>query len=192
MNRPGRLDLQIIQGQTFAQSLQITDNASAQNFEIAAVSTAAKTFTLYGDARAWFVQDREVQITGNVPAANTRYTVASLATYALGKTTVTVTESIPSNAVNRGSMRCAEDNPVDLTGYTVTSVIRDTHGGIVLDTFAVAVTDAALGKLTLSLTAAQTAAVTWARGVYDVKFTSTADTNVWIEGDVICDPLVTT
>ena len=87
----------------------------------------------------------------------------------------------------------ADNVPVDLTGCTVSSKIKrkvdDTSAIITFDT---AVTDAENGEFELRLTAAQTASLSFDRGVYDVLVTY-ADTTVdkVLEGTVVLDRTVT-
>lgn len=78
-------------------------------------------------------------------------------------------------------------SPVDLTGATITAQIRqaakDTAPLIVA--FTVSMPTPASGEFTLSLTDTQTAAVTKARGYYDVLITdSNGIDTVYIEGRI--------
>lgn len=55
---------------------------------------------------------------------------------------------------------------VNLTGYTAASVIKNNDGQIIA-TFTVSI-NAALGKITLTLSSAQTSADTFVNGYYDI------------------------
>lgn len=87
--------------------------------------------------------------------------------------------------------------PVDLTGYTARMQVRERHesqtvllelttanGGIQLG--------GASGTITLSMSATQTAALTWRRGVYDLELVSPAGVVTrLLEGVATVSPEVT-
>jgi hypothetical protein len=87
-----------------------------------------------------------------------------------------------------------EDNGVmDLTGYSVASLMRSTHdSSIVVGTFTCTVSDASAGKITMSMTNSITGAIEEAIYVYDVEITSSAGAVTRImEGQVTVNPEVT-
>lgn len=80
----------------------------------------------------------------------------------------------------------------DLTNYSVAAQIRKTYGATTAVDFTTAKVDAE-GKITLSLTAAQTSALKAGRFVYDCEITATspAETLRIIEGIITVTPEVT-
>jgi hypothetical protein len=81
----------------------------------------------------------------------------------------------------------------NLTGYTGAGQIRKTYSSSTAVAFAVVVTNAAAGLITLTLTNAQTNTMKAGRYVYDVEITKTANgekTRV-VEGQVTINPGVT-
>lgn len=86
----------------------------------------------------------------------------------------------------------AAGNVQDLTGYTAQAQIRKTYSSsTVTETFSTSITESQ-GKVTISLTPAQTAAIEAGRYVYDVNATDNAGTVTRIvEGQAIVTPGVT-
>lgn len=83
------------------------------------------------------------------------------------------------------------DNIVTLTDYTATCKIKDRPGGVLLATPTCTVSES-IGRVTLELTAAQTKAIDWSVGVYDILLQhNTDDPSCPFEGKVYIDPLVT-
>ena len=78
----------------------------------------------------------------------------------------------------------------DLTNYTVTSQMRKSYDASTSTAFTVAKVNAT-GKITISLTAAQTAAVKAGRYVYDINIESSTETLRVLEGIVTVTPEVT-
>jgi hypothetical protein len=62
-------------------------------------------------------------------------------------------------------------NPIDLTGNTIESQIREYPTGIIFDNFEINVTNASQGQFTLSLSASQTLALPVIGMEYDVLMT---------------------
>lgn len=88
-------------------------------------------------------------------------------------TTFTVTDSAPGTYTSGG----AATPVVDLTGYTARMQIRDSANGATVLTELTTVNGkitlgGAAGTVTLALTAAQTAALTWVWGRYDLEMVS--------------------
>lgn len=67
-------------------------------------------------------------------------------------------------------------SPIDLTGCTATAKIKDVFGGTTLETFTCAIPTPANGIVTLTLTAAETAAMT---GTFANTSARTAIIGVW-------------
>jgi hypothetical protein len=85
-----------------------------------------------------------------------------------------------------------ENNLLNLTGYTVAGQIRKTYDSSTAVDFTGSVSNAALGEVTISLTATQTNALVAGRYVYDVEITSAGGTVTRvIEGQVEVTPGVT-
>jgi hypothetical protein len=87
----------------------------------------------------------------------------------------------------------ANGDAVDLTGYTVAAQIRKTYGSSsATASFTATVSNAASGKITLTLTDTVTAAIDSGRYVYDVNVTSSGGTVTRvIEGQAVITPGVT-
>lgn len=68
------------------------------------------------------------------------------------------------------------NTPVDLTGYTARMTIKDKVGGTMLLSLTTAnnriVIDTSNHKITLTITATDTALITWSKGVYDLELVS--------------------
>lgn len=81
--------------------------------------------------------------------------------------------------------------PVDLTGYSITSQIKEYYGANSIAAFAVVLASPAVSCV-LSLTAANTGAMDWGRYVYDVLMLDTANTHTRLmEGELTVTPAVT-
>ena len=78
----------------------------------------------------------------------------------------------------------------NLSDYTVTSQLRKSYEATNATDFTTAKVDAT-GKITISLTAAQTAALKAGRYVYDIEIASSAETLRVLEGLVTVTPNVT-
>tara|TARA_B100001996_G_C18612729_1_gene574417 strand:- start:774 stop:1112 length:339 start_codon:yes stop_codon:yes gene_type:complete len=81
----------------------------------------------------------------------------------------------------------------DLTGYTVKSQMARSYASATKTDITAAVNNASTGTIGLSLTAAQTGALTSGRYVYDVEITQTSSGNKTrvIEGQITVYPQVT-
>ena len=78
----------------------------------------------------------------------------------------------------------------DLANYTVTSQMRKSYDAATFTSFTTAKVDAT-GKVTISLTAAETAALKSGRYVYDIEIASSSETLRVLEGIVTVTPNVT-
>lgn len=77
--------------------------------------------------------------------------------------------------------------PVDMTGATARMDIRDSNGALLLSltTENGRLVIAAPGRLIITLTAAETAAIAWSAGVYDLELQmSNGDVTRWAQGSV--------
>lgn len=84
------------------------------------------------------------------------------------------------------------DDPVDLSSYTITSLAKRAPGGATVITFTVDTSQAASGIIALTLTAVTTAALTDDELLYDIKFNDGSADFYWAEGKVyICTPITT-
>ena len=84
-----------------------------------------------------------------------------------------------------------DDNSAkDLASYTVTSQLRKSYDASTKTDFTTAKVDAT-GKVTISLTAAETALLKAGRYVYDIEIASSAETLRVLEGIVTVTPNVT-
>ena len=85
-----------------------------------------------------------------------------------------------------------ENNLLNLTGYTVAGQIRKTYDSSTAVDFTGSVSNAALGEVTISLTATQTNALIAGRYVYDAEITSAGGTVTRVlEGQIEVTPGVT-
>lgn len=96
------------------------------------------------------------------------------------------------------TLTLTDDNgtAIDLTGYTAKMQIRDLPGGTVFETLetggAGIVITAATGEIALTFTAAETAALTISRGMYDLKITSSgAVVTYLLKGEFVVDARIT-
>tara|TARA_R110002050_G_scaffold156393_3_gene284274 strand:+ start:858 stop:1187 length:330 start_codon:yes stop_codon:yes gene_type:complete len=78
----------------------------------------------------------------------------------------------------------------DLTNYTVTSQIRKSYDAATFTNFTTAKVNLT-GKVTISLTAVETAALKSGRYVYDIEIASSSETLRVLEGIVTVTPNVT-
>ena len=79
-----------------------------------------------------------------------------------------------SDFINELEVADSEGTAVNLTGYVVISQLRKTYGSNTFTSFTTEInSDQTTGKITISLSAAQTASLEQGRYVYDVLVTST-------------------
>ena len=87
-----------------------------------------------------------------------------------------------------------DDNILDLAGHTAAAQIRKSYSSSTSTAFTTTIdSTTSTGKITLSLTSTQTAALEEGRYVYDLEITKTADSTVTrpIQGTVTVRPNVT-
>lgn len=90
------------------------------------------------------------------------------------------------------TIKKADGNAQNLSGYTANSQMRKSHYSAIANTITTVITDASNGEITLSMTAANSALLTPGRYWYDLVTTS--DTGIAqrvIEGIVVVSPGVT-
>ena len=86
----------------------------------------------------------------------------------------------------------SDNTPLNLNGYTVAAQLRKTYDSTTKTDFTAIIANAATGRLQISLTPAQTGALSAGRYVYDVEITDSSGiiTRV-VEGQVEITPGVT-
>lgn len=159
----------ITKGDLFRLRLTFSDQAAARSHRVVAVSVAGGVWTLLGDVRTTFAVGKLFAIRDNtLPAANQVYTVTAVALS--GANTAVTVASIPTGATASGNATRAENSPLDLSDYTITSQIRAaaSTSGELLATFTVDDTDAADGVIVLELSAETTAGLSFSRAFWDV------------------------
>lgn len=184
--QPARLDLRIIQGATFRKPLLLMQPVYAYK-PIGAIQQTAPlrlTVTAHGlqdgwptwveGVRGWSALNRDKQRGKFRPAK------------------VIDANTIEYNDMN-GIGQSATDGqlvyqlPVDLSGASARMNIRDASGTLLLalSTATGELVIDGLGRLLMVLSAAQTAALTWTRGLYDLEIVM-ADGSVdrWANGEV--------
>ena len=98
-------------------------------------------------------------------------------------TTIIDPDTIELNAINAAGFKAYTSGgyiqyfqPVDLTGYTARMTVKDKVGGTELLSLTSAnsrvTIDATNKTITLTITAVDTAAITWSKGVYDLEMVS--------------------
>ncbi len=86
----------------------------------------------------------------------------------------------------------ADDNILNLTGYTVAGQIRKSYNSTTFTAFSASISNATGGTVNISLSATQTNALKAGRYVYDVEITaSDATVTRIIEGQIEVTPGVT-
>ncbi len=100
------------------------------------------------------------------------------------------------------TIKDSSGSAIDITGRTFTGQIRSIYSAAtVIATFTCAITDATAGKMTFSLTAAETAAITVdaatgtertkTRYIYDIEMTNGSTVTRILQGNVDISPEVT-
>lgn len=120
------------------------------------------------------------------------------------KATVVDANTIELNTVNAADYKAYTsggyvqfNTPTDMNGYTARMSIKDKIGGTVLLSLTTEngriSLDNAAKTITLTITAADTAAITWKKGVYDLELVSTSDVvTKLLSGSVSVEQEVTT
>lgn len=180
---PATYDITILQNATWSGTFRATQNRQA----LSGISINAGTPTFSCDCHGLTAGDKVVFTGGTlVPCGltlNTVYYVISAGLTA-GEFQVSATSGGSSISVSgsaTGTFYVAE--PLNLTGYTVDSDIKEITDDVQVETFTAALTDAANGVFTLTLTPAETAALDTGRYGYDISLTSSTGARYyWLTG----------
>jgi hypothetical protein len=176
------LDLVINQGSTFKQVLRWATTPIIYKPITGATKAAPCVITVvaHGVPDGWPVALAAV---GGMTQLNAKNTPAKNSDYR--RATLRDANTIELNDVNAAAYSTYTsggflqyDTPTDLAGFTARMSIKDKIGGALL----LSLTDAnnriqfdnVLKTITLSITAADTAAIAWAQGVYDLELVSAA------------------
>jgi hypothetical protein len=184
---PARLDLRINQGATLRKPLLLMQPVY-QYKPITAIQQTAPLLIAapaHGLVGEWPIWIEGVSGWGDLGRDKTREA------FRLAK--VVDADTLELNSLN-GTGRTASGGmivyqpPVDLTGCAARMSIRDANGALLLDltTESGRLVIAAPGRLIITLTAAETTAITWQKGRYDLELTmSNGDVTRWVEGEVM-------
>ena len=190
---PARLDLRINQGATLRKPLLMMQPVYRYK-PIAAIQATAPLLLTVADhdlAGDWPIWIEGVTGWGDLSRDKTRQP------FHLAK--VINANTLELNAFN-GAGRNATGGmlvyqpPVDLTGCTARMFIRDAAAGLLqeLTTENGRLVIGGPGRLIITLTAEETAAITWTQGRYDLELTmSNGDVTRWAEGEVVVSREVT-
>jgi hypothetical protein len=190
---PARLDLRINQGATLRKPLLMMQPAYQYKPITAIQQTAPLLITAptHGLVGEWPIWIEGVSGWGELSRDKTRQA------FHLAK--VIDADTLELNNLN-GAGRTASGGmivyqaPVDLAGCAARMSIRDTAGNLLLElnTENGRLVIAAPGRLIITLTAAETTAITWQKGRYDLELTmSNGDVTRWAEGEVVVSREVT-
>jgi hypothetical protein len=184
--QPARLDLRIIQGATLRKPLLLMQPSYVYR-PISAIQKTAPvrlTVTAHGMPADWpcWLEGVSGWSALNRDKGRERFRIAA---------TVDA-DTLEFNDLNGASQNATGGHlvyqaPVDLTGASAAMTIRDAAGAVLLAlTLGAGLTFDGPGRLLLTLTAAQTAAITWLKGVYDLELTmSDGSVSRWVEGEVL-------
>ena len=102
------------------------------------------------------------------------------------------TMTIYQGTTFKRSFQIKEDSTIlDITGYSFEGAMAQNYHTSTTTSFTTAITDAADGTFTISLTDTQTAGLTAGRYVYNVKMTDTAtDKTQLLHGEIIVEDAV--
>lgn len=180
---PATYDITILQNATWSGTFRATQNRQ----ELTDISIAGGTPTFNCTCHGLALNDKVVFTGGTfVPcglALNTVYYVisAGLTADAFQVSATQGGSSISVSGSATGTFYVAE--PLNLTGYTVDSDIKEITDDVQVETFTATLTDAVNGAFTLTLTPAETAALDTGRYGYDISLTSSAGARYyWLTG----------
>jgi len=180
---PASYDITILQNATWSGTFRATQNWKA----LTSISIATGTPTFNLPCHGFSAGDKVVFTGGDtVPCGLTinaiYYVIATgLTTDAFQVSATSGGASITVSGDALGTFYAAE--PLNLTGYTVDSDIKEIIDDVQVETFTAALTDAANGEFTLTLTPAETAALDTGRYGYDISLTSPAGARYyWLTG----------
>lgn len=184
---PATYDITILQNATWSGTFRATQNRQ----ELTSISIDGSTPTFNCDCHGLSAGDKVIFTGGTtIPCGltlNTIYYVSSanLATNSFevsassGDSSSGISISVSGSAT--GTFYVAE--PLNLTGYTVDSDIKELTDDVQVETFTATLTDAVNGAFTLTLTPVETAALDTGRYGYDISLTSSAGARYyWLTG----------
>ncbi|WP_296125163.1 hypothetical protein [Pseudomonas sp. Ga0074129] len=185
--QPSRLDLRIIQGATLRKPLLLMQPVYAYRPIAAIYQTAPLRLQVpaHGLPEGWPTWIEGVRGWGglNLDKGRARFRLA----------TVIDADTLEYNELNGCDMHASGGHlvyrlPLDLTGASAQLHIRDTNGALLLalSTATGGLVMAGPGRVMLTLTAAQTAAIRWQTGLYDLELTmSDGSVDRWAQGAVV-------
>jgi hypothetical protein len=147
---------------------------------VTAVSSTANTFTVTGDLRLIYPNGQAFYCSGDTTSSVNKQYIVRQTEYNGTSTVIYCVNDIPQGVTGDGSLFVPVIPPlvnetgsllfqnavaVDVTNYTISASIRPSVGSdTLIETFTVTKSDTVTGKVTFSLTGAETAAVN--KGVY--------------------------
>lgn len=173
-------DLVIEQGKTFSKTLR-WETGPVVYKAITGITQAAPariTSPSHGVVSGWRVAVVSVKGMTQINASSTPPKAKDY-----NKATVIDSSTVELNAVNAADFKAYTsggylqyNTPVDMTGYTARMAIKDKIGGTVLLSLTTVnsriVLDNTAKTIRLLVAATDTAAITWAKGVYDLEMVS--------------------
>lgn len=173
-------DITIVRGKTFSRVYR-WEQPTLVYKAISAISQAGApviTATAHGVPDGWRVAVVSVKGMTEINAANW-----PLKDKDFEKAVVLLAKTVELNEVNAADLKAYTSGgylvyhaPVVLTGFSARMTIKDKVGGTTLETLTIAggeiAIDTANYKITLTLSATDTAAYTWKKGVYDLEMVS--------------------
>ena len=180
---PASYDITILQNATWSGTFRATQNRKA----LTSISIATGTPTFLCDCHGFTAGDKVVFTGGTlVPCGltlNTVYYVISdgLTTDAFQVSASSGGSSISVSGSATGTFYVAE--PLNLGGYTVDADVKGLTDLVQVATFTPALTDAANGEFTLTMTPATAAGISAGRYGYDVSLTQGSGARYyWLTG----------
>jgi hypothetical protein len=183
---PARLDLHVIQGSTLRKPLLMMQPVYQYKPITAIQATAPLLLTVpaHGLVGSWPIWIEGVSGWSELNKDKTREP------FRLAK--VVDANTLELNSIN-GLGRSGSGGvlvyqaPVDMTGCSAQMMVRDAAGALLLD---LSTANGRLvfgdGRIVITLTAAETAAITWTKGVYDLELTmSNGEVTRWAQGDAV-------
>ena len=166
---PSTLDLTVLQDSTFQQEIVVAEASKAATFNDATNVVTALCHDFVAGDRVSFAVNGDGFLPCNVKAGQVYFVLASGLTTNSFKFSTTNGGSEVDFAIISPNATYVVGKVINLTGYTFDADVREDFGAAVVETLTCTVTDAVSGKLTLSLTAAETLALTQGEYVWDLK-----------------------
>ena len=189
---PARLDLHIIQGATLRKPLLMMQPQYQYKPIMAIQQTAPLLLTVpsHGLVGSWPIWIEGVTGWGDLGRDKARqpFYLAKV----IDANTLEL-NNISGIGRNASGGLVVYQPPVDLTGCSAKMMIRDPAGVLLLE---LSMDNGRLvagdGRIVITLTAAETAAITWTKGRYDLELTmSNGDVTRWAEGEAVVSQEVT-